>query len=1595
MGDRNPVVSFMVGMRSALKPPECDVDVKSFEITRLPAGLSIDSRTGVISGVASAVAAEKTYIVSATNPSMRTPLDFVIRIRVIAKLQENMNNGIFLQFTKDKTAYVCPSIAEYPQEWNKFDTEFEYLTSRVNGFSDLRSGKWSPASVSNYYYTRLTTFLRVPLAGVYNFTVTGDDCLGVFIDDFTKPVQVVESSTHTVKFGMTLTPGLHQLGILHENKQGNAAIQLYWMNQALGINKETLIANEYLFIADEPIQFFTYSSNDIILRVGSSTTYFPRISGTVSKYTIKPEKLPVGLTFNTANGQLSGAPTTAMARTNFTVTAENKMGSVDYVLWITIAGIDIESMAPGVVATYLKTDTKKQCSNGQNPEEESAGYVTGFVKVSENISYPPMVGIRPGLTKDYYANYAINFKGYINVPADGTYQFYVEGYYTANWLHVGTYSVGNYQGGCNTMQRNNVNGRFQKGANYVWVMANRNDLTEKVGTNNVPSGVKLLWAGGPNNLEIQEVPSSMFYHIPTRSFFYTEATTSYTYNVEITPNKPSLYKGSLDGYSFKTNPALPSGLYLDPDTGIITGTPAVTQSLRTEYTITAKPSGRGESYTTVVSIEINTADPPTDLIYRDAQGVVVTAVEGRIGEEITALKPSITLIGEIGARYTSEPALPAGLLLNEGTGEITGMPTDTASKLEVTIFATQVGAPARYTITFTIGSCIVADSSDEGKLIEWWVYTEQAGVAAAAYVNQERVSHFPAPPAGSYRSGSQCVRTTDDVTLEVNSTSKYGPMYFIWGEGRALIAYDKLNDGGERKSITVKGGPTGAGVDFVYNNGNDVSIMANMWFRYPPLIRNFQPVARFSISPEPEGGMKFNETTGLINGLFYSKGERTYTVTAYPKTGSSSTARVRFIVDTCPSDHASFYVSIYGSINANQLYIKLRRQDDDTGKYLLDYEGLPKFKQQKWTFCEPIGTFELTTGKTAWTDASYLSVALSQGYELIYYRHSTSEYTTQTFTLNNDVSPTSEWSYSDSYNSGWNTLSYNDDSWSKAQPGTFPARPSTTRYYRIKFSTTVKLSTIAIFVSSFTYDAGIVAYVNGVQFLKRNLPGSVDTNTVATKLMAEIKGHRASGPVSLLQAENVLAIETHKAEGSSADDPFSGFLELLPASGSDGCLTRTTNKMSTAAQLLVTGVNSSPQQLTDGDPSTIYSVPLNEGEKGTWVDFLFDDDGAEYFNSYYVTSSSHDRTEDPLSWEVYGTSDGGSTWSLVHSVSNNFFSGGNSLKNFYLATSTYQNYDGYRWKILNHGAQDKTGTGTFSAADFVVRTCNTLYCPSLDDWDACPMGQTVTQSCPQFYKGERQRTCYDMNGEPQWGPDPGMGDCEQNEPSSFTLLNPHVTAYEGFAIQSYTAVCEGAGLYFEIYPASSLPSGVLFNTKTGELAGVPRGGDRDVNKTININCGNDKSDIVTTFTIMYVRPTCPAIAGYPETTQGLIAKRTCSSGAGFISRKCSDGTEPVWNPEEDHCETVTNVVKENDTAIIVVSAIALVVISVVFFTCFYLRCIKGSLNKQKHARALGGPKHHRPQTTIHDEGSAVDSSGVRVDGGNGEVKDVANDGVRV
>ena len=72
------------------------------------------------------------------------------------------------------------------------------------------------------------------------------------------------------------------------------------------------------------------------LVVGTSASFSPTVTGTVSSYTVSPV-LPAGLTLNATSGAISGTPTTEVASAAYTVTATNSSGSVTFVVTIAVA----------------------------------------------------------------------------------------------------------------------------------------------------------------------------------------------------------------------------------------------------------------------------------------------------------------------------------------------------------------------------------------------------------------------------------------------------------------------------------------------------------------------------------------------------------------------------------------------------------------------------------------------------------------------------------------------------------------------------------------------------------------------------------------------------------------------------------------------------------------------------------------------------------------------------------------------------------------------------------------------------------------------------------------------------------------------------------------------------------------------------------------------------------------------------------------------------------------------------------------------------------------------------------------------------------
>lgn len=133
----------------------------------------------------------------------------------------------------------------------------------------------------------------------------------------------------------------------------------------------------------------------------------------------------------------------------------------------------------------------------------------------------------------------------------------------------------------------------------------------------------------------------------------------------ITPNVPTASGGVVDQYDVA--PSLPQGLFLDPMTGILTGTPT-TFTVPTLYTVTATNAAGAATAQITLSV---VAGPITSFTYDDPAPVYAA------GHVSAPLLPIVA--GGPPTGFSVAPPLPAGLSLDPISGRITGVPVFASS----------------------------------------------------------------------------------------------------------------------------------------------------------------------------------------------------------------------------------------------------------------------------------------------------------------------------------------------------------------------------------------------------------------------------------------------------------------------------------------------------------------------------------------------------------------------------------------------------------------------------------------------------------------------------------------------------------------------------------------------------------------------------------------------------------------------------------------------------------------------------------------------------------------------------------------------------
>jgi hypothetical protein len=174
------------------------------------------------------------------------------------------------------------------------------------------------------------------------------------------------------------------------------------------------------------------------------------------------------------------------------------------------------------------------------------------------------------------------------------------------------------------------------------------------------------------------------------SVTYTSNPASYKVATLITANSPTTTGGVPTAYSVL--PALPDGLVLNVNTGVITGTPT-TATPAANYTVKAT-NGAGSAQVVLGITVVTNIVAPANLTYSNLAPVFTKGVQ------ITSLTP--TSQGGAPTSYTISPTLPAGLVFGATTGILSGTPTALSVMTPYLVTATNAGGSATATLAITV-----------------------------------------------------------------------------------------------------------------------------------------------------------------------------------------------------------------------------------------------------------------------------------------------------------------------------------------------------------------------------------------------------------------------------------------------------------------------------------------------------------------------------------------------------------------------------------------------------------------------------------------------------------------------------------------------------------------------------------------------------------------------------------------------------------------------------------------------------------------------------------------------------------------------------
>ena len=187
----------------------------------------------------------------------------------------------------------------------------------------------------------------------------------------------------------------------------------------------------------------------------------------------------------------------------------------------------------------------------------------------------------------------------------------------------------------------------------------------------------------------------------------------------------------------------------------------------------------------------------------------------------------------------------------------------------------------------------------------------------------------------------------------------------------------------------------------------------------------------------------------------------------------------------------------------------------------------------------------------SWYNGAYLAVYGKSGNAVFKNTLVDDDKETYTVSLYYGIEEGATWKMvSGSASTGWTGYSFSDTTWTDATLGSVTTSVSGTQYFRKQF---VGLANMAAYDVRLYYKAGVIAYINGAEVYRDNMPaGDVSSSTAATGEYSNITYHGFIRPGSeVASQQSILAVEVHFLNSQTNVD-FNAYLAILAASTAEG-----------------------------------------------------------------------------------------------------------------------------------------------------------------------------------------------------------------------------------------------------------------------------------------------------------------------------------------------------------------------------------------------------------------------------------------------------------